>query len=117
MPGESWKSFRRRLDRVYAELDALATPGDKPIAVLEYGARESRRKPRKKARWIRQAVESVPSGRYPRIEALSYWHERWRNGDGSVSNLRIDSSRRARRAYRRAVDGPRFTSEARFEPR
>ena len=67
--------------------------------------------------WIRAAIRAVLSGRYPRIAALSYWHERWRNGDGSVSNLRIDSSRRARRAYRRAVDSPRLTSEPVFEPR
>jgi len=117
VPGERWEGFRERLDRVYAQLDALAAPGDKPIAVLEYGARESKRKPGKKAGWLRTAIETVLSERYPRIAALSYWHERWRNGDGSVSNLRIDSSRRARRAYRSAVGAPAFTSEARFEPR
>jgi Glycosyl hydrolase family 26 len=117
VPGESWEDFRTRLDRVYARLDALAAPGDKPIAVLEYGARESGRRPGRKARWIRAAIDSVLSGRYPRIAALSYWHERWRNGDGSVSNLRIDSSRHTRSAYRRGVDSRRFSSEALFEPR
>ena len=117
VPGEGWRSFRSRLDRVYAELDALAAPGEVPIAVLEYGARESRLRPRKKAHWIKQAIAAVLSGRYPRIEALSYWHERWRNGDGSVSDLRIDSSHRARRSYRRAVDTPAFTSDAVFSPR
>jgi hypothetical protein len=48
---------------------------------------------------------------------MSYWHERWTNGDGSVSNLRIDSSRRARRAYARAVDAPELSSDLEFEPR
>lgn len=117
VPGEGWTSFRRHLDRVYAELEQLAAPDDKPIAVLEYGARESRLRPARKARWIRAAIGSVLSGRYPRIAALSYWHERWRNGDGSVSDLRIDSSQRAQRAYRRAVDAPAFSSEAAFEQR
>jgi hypothetical protein len=85
--------------------------------VLDYGARESRRKPGTKAGWIRKAIANVLSGRYPPIVALSCWHERWRNGDGSVSNLRIDSSRRARRAYAGAVDAPPFTTQAVFERR
>ncbi|HYU59262.1 MAG TPA: glycosyl hydrolase [Solirubrobacterales bacterium] len=113
--GDGWTSFRDRLDAAYPQLEALAAPGDKPIAVLEYGARESGNTHRKAA-WIRAAIESVASGRWPRVVALSYWHERWRNSDGSISDLRLDSSRRARRAYRTAIAAPAFTSEPRFEP-
>jgi hypothetical protein len=114
--GEGWESFRGRLDDVYGELDDLAAPGDKPIAVLEYGARENRGH-RRKARWIRKAIANVASHRWPRIAALSYWHERWKNGNGTASNLRIDSSRGARLAYRHAIANPAFTVDPVFRAR
>ncbi len=116
VPEDGWESFRSRLDDVYGELDDLAAPGGKPIAVLEYGARENRGH-RRKARWIRRAIAGVASHRWPRIAALSYWHERWKNGDGTASNLRIDSSKRARLAYRHAVASPVFTADPVFRPR
>jgi hypothetical protein len=113
---EGWESFRSRLDAVYGELDDLAAPGDKPMAVLEYGARENKGHKRK-ARWIRKAIADVASHRWPRIDALSYWHERWKNGNGTASDLRIDSSKRARLAYRHAVADPVFTVDPVFRPR
>jgi hypothetical protein len=114
-PGQPWHSFRHRLDRVYDRFAALSP--SKPIAVLEYGAADQPAHPGRKARWIRRAIGSVASGRWPRIAALSYWHERWRNGDGTTSDLHIDSSRRSRRAYRHAIDDPVFTSTPQFVPR
>jgi Glycosyl hydrolase family 26 len=116
VPSDGWESFRHRLDAVYPELDRLAQPGDKPIAVLEYGAREDRGH-RRKARWIRHAIDDVASHRWPRIAALSYWHERWKNGNGTASNLHIDSSKRALRAYRRAISKRTFTSTPTFRQR
>jgi hypothetical protein len=102
------RSFASAMDRVYPQLAALSP--DKPIAVLEYGARQGA----PKARWVRAAIRSVASGRWPRVKALSYWHERWRNGDGSVSNLHIDSDRKTLKGYRRAIANPVFTSDAVF---
>jgi hypothetical protein len=113
-PGEPWVSFRRRLDRVYDRVTAL---GPEPIAMLEYGASEQPGQPRRKAGWIRRAIRDVAADRWPRLDALSYWNEAWRNGDGSVSDLRIDSSRRSLRAYRRGIGRHVFTSQARFVSR
>lgn len=110
-PGERFRrSFASVMDRVYPKLAALSP--DRPIAVLEYGARQGRAK----ARWIARAIASVARGRWPRVRALSYWHERWRNADGSVSNLHIDSDRRSLRAYRRGIARPAFTGTATFAP-
>ena len=53
------------------------------------------------------ALRVLRSGRWSRIKAASYWHEDWPEADGSVTDLRIDSSRGAARAYRRGV-APRF---------
>jgi hypothetical protein len=51
---------------------------------------------------------------YDGVAALSYWHEEWRNGDGTRSDLQIDSSEQSLRAYRRRArafsSSPRFTS-------
>jgi hypothetical protein len=114
-PGERWVSFKRRLDRVYDRIAGLSAA--KPIAVLEYGAAEQGGHPRRKASWIRRAIRAVASRRWPRIRALSYWHERWRNGDGSVSDLHVDSSSRSRRAYRHGVGRRAFTARPRFVAR
>lgn len=114
-PGQRWTSFRSRMDAVYDDLVARIG-ADKPFAVLEYGAAEQPGHPRRKADWIRRAIDLVADGRWSGIRALSYWHERWRNGDGSRSDLHIDSTRRSRRAYRRGVDAPTFTSRPNFGP-
>jgi hypothetical protein len=113
-PGQPWLGFRRRLDRVYDHVKAL---GPQPIAILEYGAAEQWSHPAQKARWLSAAIGDVAAGRWPRVRALSYWNERWRNGNGSVSNLHIDSSRRSLRAYRHGIGRPVFTSRARFVER
>lgn len=115
-PGERWRSFHGRVDAViYRLLDQLGR--DKPLAVLEYGAAADQHQQRRKARWIARAARLVRRGHWPEIRALSYWHEAWTNGDGSHSNLRIDSSPTVRRAYRRALAGSRFSSRAAFVPR
>jgi hypothetical protein len=102
------RGFAASMDRAYPQLAALSP--DRPIAVLEYGARQGRAK----ARWISRAIAGVASNRWPRIKALSYWHERWRNSDGSISNLHIDSDPRSLRAYRRGIGRAIFSSEPAF---
>ncbi len=114
-PGEQWVSFRRRLDRAYPRIAALSASA--PIAVLEYGATEDPEHPAAKPRWIRKAIRDVAADRWPRVAALSYWHENWRNPDGSTSALRLDSSPRVERAYRRGVSRHVFTSRVRFGER
>jgi hypothetical protein len=114
-PGQPWVGFRRRLDRSYDRIAGLSAT--KPIAVLEYGAADQEGKPRRKARWIRRAIRDVAAHRWPRIRALSYWHERWRNGNGSTSDLHVDSSPQAKRAYRRGVARRVFRGRPRLVPR
>jgi hypothetical protein len=56
----------------------------------------------------------VATGRYPRLAAVSYWASRWKNGNGSVSDMRLDSSEATQRTYRRAIADSFFTSSPRF---
>ena len=106
-PDEYYGAFRRLLDRVYPRLCALSP--DKPLAVLEWGVAQ---RPARgtKAGWIREALRALRGGRWPRIKAASYWHEDWPEADVSVTDLRIDSSRAATRAYRRGVASRFFTA-------
>jgi len=111
-PSYPWRSFRHRWARARAAIRAL---GPKPIALLETGVREDRRRPRRKARWIRRMLRDVRT-RFSEIRAVSWWNERYRDA-GATIDLRIDSSRPSLRAYRRGVADPAFTGRLRFAHR
>ena len=85
-------NFAERLQKVLKEIQTFAPA--KPIAILEFAVIEDERKPE----WIRQAFEAIRS--HPRIKAISWWNERWINEDGSISDLRINSSPEALQEYR-----------------
>jgi len=113
-PGEYYGSFRRQLDAVYPRLRALSR--DKPLAVLEWGIAQ---RPARgtKAGWIAAALRDLRARRWPRIRAVSYWHEDWLDPGDRRVDLRIDSSPRVRRAYRRGVASGFFTSRPVWTPR
>jgi hypothetical protein len=98
------------MKRVYPRLAALS---GKPIALLEFGARQGP----EKASWFREALEQISSGDFPRLKAVSVWSEAWENGDGSISNLRIDRDRRPLRIYHPFARRPVFSSSLRFRRR
>ncbi|HHJ13706.1 MAG TPA: beta-mannanase [Gammaproteobacteria bacterium] len=62
-----------------------------------------------KAQWIRDAYATIASGHFPRLKAVSWWHENW-----DPVSLRIDSSEASLQAYREAVSDDAFVTEARF---
>jgi beta-mannanase len=101
-PGYDWEPLSRALDEAYPKLAAMSAT--KPMAVLETGVIEEQGKD--KAAWIRAAYRALRSGRYPRVKAAVWWHERWTNADDRVSDVRIDSDAAATSAYRRAVASP-----------
>jgi hypothetical protein len=59
----------------------------------------------RKAKWIREALAAIASERYPRVKAISWWHE---NFDGS--RLRIDSSPASLKAYQEGIRGFAFVT-------
>jgi hypothetical protein len=63
----------------------------------------------KKAGWIEDAFESVNSGRYPRIKAISYWNENW-GYDILPTLMRIDSSPESLEAYRQGIKQGQYTA-------
>jgi hypothetical protein len=110
LPGFDWEPLRHALDEVYPKLAALSPT--KPIAILETGVIEEQGKD--KAAWIRAAYRALGSGRYPRVKAAVWWHERWTNADDRPSDVRIDSDSAATAAYRRAVAGPGFVTRPEY---
>jgi hypothetical protein len=110
-PGERWVTFQEILDSAYSELAAISA--NKPLALLEFGVAEDP-KQGSKAEWIRVALQSIREQRYPRLKAVCYWHEAWENEDGSVSDLRINSSPAALAAYRQEIAASFFLPAAVF---
>lgn len=100
-----WAEFRGLIDWPYREVCALDPK--KPVMLAEFGVGDFP-KSGDKAKWFRDAFRMIPE--YPRIKAAVYWHERWQNEDGSYSNLRINSSPSALKAFRDGLASPRWNS-------
>ena len=49
------------------------------------------------------------------IMHADFWHERWQNGDQSISNLRVNSSPEALAAYRTGISAPFWLSRPLYE--
>ncbi len=60
-------------------------------------------KTNKKAAWIENAFVSLESGNYPKIKAISWWHE---NFDNSV--LKVNSSTESLNAYKTGISSSTF---------
>lgn len=66
-------------------------------------------KDNKKAEWIENAFASLESNHYPKVKAISWWHENFDN-----SFLKINSSNESLDAYRKGVSSPTFITVANF---
>lgn len=115
---EGYADFPSCFDWPYTELTLLDPK--KPIMLCEWGVGEFPQKGDKGA-WIRSAWDVMQNtARYPRLKAAVYWHERWQNSAsegnaddenaGKVSDLRVNSSNGALRAYRSGVASPFYIS-------
>jgi beta-mannanase len=112
-PDSEWRSFTEILDKAYPVIAGISA--EKPLGVFEFGVAEYPRLGNK-TEWIRDALESLEAGKYPRIKAISYWDEKWNDGSTSkVIDLRINSSTMASQAYKQMLKSPYFLSEAEFK--
>jgi hypothetical protein len=113
--GEAWATFDEHLQPIYqAILETPAISSTKPIAVLEMGVVEEHATGIK-SEWIKEALETIGAGTYPRLKGISWWQERWTNSDGSISDLRINSSPAAEEAYREGVAPGFFVTRPVFD--
>jgi hypothetical protein len=114
----TWSSFIDILDHVYPELSAISLK--KPLAIFEFGVLEDPPQGNKTA-WIQDALQSIQSGRYPRVKAISYWNEKWNDctivclpGLNGVINLKLNSSPKTVEVYRKMISSPFFVAEPNY---
>ena len=104
---EEWAPFFPLFDWPYTELTLLDP--DKPIVVCEWGVAELPNLG-SKPEWIAQGFRVMKEGKYPRLKACVFWHERWQNSDGAnagkYSSLRVNSTPASLEAYRKGVADP-----------
>jgi hypothetical protein len=117
-----YPTFVSCFDWPYTELTRLDPT--KPIMLCEWGVGEFPAKG-DKGEWIRGAFRTMAdTAKYPHLKAAVYWHERWQNSAGEAdessrenagkySDLRVNSSPGALRAYREGVASPLFLDRAR----
>ena len=86
---EDWIEWSDAMDKHYAKLCSLDPV--KPVMLAEFGVGEFPDSG-SKAEWIQAAFATMNAGRYPRLKAAVFWHERWQNKDESYSDLRVQSS-------------------------
>jgi hypothetical protein len=117
--GADWESFSSILDNSYPQLASLSSK--KPLAAFEFGVLEDPTKGNKSA-WIQDALQSIESGRYPRIKAISYWDEKWNDctviclpGINGDIDLRLNSSAASIETYRHLISSSFFLSNAQYE--
>jgi beta-mannanase len=106
--GEEGENFTEIMDDAYPQLESISKT--KPLAVLEFGVNEGKDKPQ----WIKEALESIKNGKYPRIKAVSYWNENWEEDDGTTSKLRIDSSKESLETYKQEISNLFFIDKPIF---
>ena len=63
----------------------------------------------KKAQWISDALSLIKQSHYPRIKAVSWWHENF-----DEARLRLDSSPDSQNIFRKLISSPFFKSDPAF---
>jgi hypothetical protein len=107
-----WTSFTEILDNAYPVIAGISA--DKPLAVFEFGVAEYPQLGNK-SNWIKEALESLEAGRYPRIKAISYWDEMWKyDSNDRVIDLRINSSIESSKIYKDILNSSYFVSFPEF---
>ena len=111
-PGkDDWEDWSDVMDPSYRRLCALDP--NKPVMLAEWGVGEFPESG-SKAEFIQAAFADLSHGKFPRVKAAVFWHERWQNKDESYSNLRVQSSAGALKAYRAGVSDPFWLAQPEF---
>ncbi len=98
--------FSRRYGEVRDQL--LQLPGGRPVMICEFGHTRTVADPTgaDAARWARDALESILSGKWPEVRGFSWWNEGWENGGGvPPTQMRVQEVTPLREVFRLLVKG------------
>lgn len=110
-PGEENMQFSDVLDDAIYEMSHISL--NKPLAILEFGTIDEPGT-RNQSAWIKNALDYITSDKYPRIKAISYWHSEWKDDEGNISNMRLDSSPETLKIYRDLISSDFFITQPAF---
>ncbi|CAN5475222.1 glycosyl hydrolase [soil metagenome] len=110
-PGTYWYEFDDIMSKSYNSMKKIST--NKPMAVFEFGVTEDPTVGNK-AEWIVSALSSFISRRYPLIKAISYFQTDFKNSDGTITDLKINSSESSQSAYRNLIQSILFVEKAKI---
>ena len=110
---EDWDDliFSTQLQKYSNDLKAINTK--RPIALLEFGVTDSHPDGDKSA-WLKDAFKTILNNKYVKFSAISIWHENWENEDGTISSLRLDSSKEVKSTFQKLLKNSRFISKSYF---
>jgi len=78
--------------------------------LLAFSSCKKRKLKRQKKQWIENAFNALANNSYPKVKAIAWWHENFDN-----SNLRMDASRKSKKAYQKGVANSKFITSPIFE--
>jgi hypothetical protein len=94
---KEWDVFSERMEKVYPLLAKLR--GDRPIMVCEFGFTAGKPKGQL-GRWAEDALDSLLSGRWPRIKGFSWWNEGWDDDEHGRTEMRLQEVKELADAFR-----------------
>lgn len=107
-----WEEFDSMMESPYEEICRLSPT--KPVMLAEWGVGEFPDSG-DKADWIAEGFEQMRT-ECPRLHAAVYWNERWQNNPSQLySNLRVNSSPGALKAYQQGAAAPFWLSAPIFK--
>lgn len=110
---EEWEGldFSIQLKEFFDSFKALDTK--KPIALLEFGVTDYH-KQGSKSIWLEDAFKTILDNPYVKFDAINIWHEDWQNEDETYTRLRVDSSNKTLKTFKKLIDNDRFISELKY---
>ena len=114
-PHAGWIRFEQALHPFYEELTKLDP--NKPVLMAEWGVGHFP-KSGSQAQWVGEALKRfVDTKEFPNLKGAIFWHERWQNGDGTYSNLRVNADDNTVKSYRKAIADKKWLDRPQFVTR
>lgn len=107
LPQNQWLLFPAQLKKFMPEVEEMTKT--RPLMISEFAVIEDASDPLRKAEWLKQAMQSISRGLFPRVKAVTYWNSPGWLTNGKA-NFKIDSSPEALQAFQDEIMQPFWIS-------